>query len=614
MHFTCRSFIGRNDAGSWSQFWENEPDDPQLVSQKGHLFGLISIKSSSDSLVKEGHGLIEKLSANYFSSPQTSIASALENVIDLAKSTDLSSFDNYSLILVVVFRSVLYIASVNNNYVILSRSSQISLLQQGTGGIVKTLQGPLKDGDKILLSSAEFFDAIGWDKFKIILADSNIQSLEENILSLMYGDGQASNLSSALVQIHSDEEISSEPAAIAPPLDPEPVPVQPVSPPPFTLQGPSKTKKSLYISTLDLSALTRRKKLNIIVALILVIALFVSSYFGYQKNQNHRRDLKVAELTSQIDKILTNADAAKNLSIDNAQAYARQAADLLNQVKKISASANVASYEQRINSLLSQTGSSDTFHPEIFYDTSAISGTHKYSRILLVNSKLYLLDKTAGVIDVVDPSSKTGKNFSNNDKLKTALFITTLTDKLYFVTDKSVYQADQNSLTQVIDLSKIKNPLSPLALRSWNGAFYLLDAASPTIYKFPPNSKNFSEGTVWLKDGQKLADSPDSMTINGSIWVMNKNCQITPYTRGAAENFKPSGLPDSGCHDLITSPAKDVLLFIHDDNQLYVYNKEGQSSSKYDFGKTIITDFAFDDAANLIYVLGTDQKIYKLSI
>jgi len=36
MHFTCRSFIGKNNPQNWSQYWENEPDDLEIQSKKGH--------------------------------------------------------------------------------------------------------------------------------------------------------------------------------------------------------------------------------------------------------------------------------------------------------------------------------------------------------------------------------------------------------------------------------------------------------------------------------------------------------------------------------------------------------------------------------------------------
>ena len=82
MHFTCRSFIGKNNSQNWSQYWENEPDDINLQQEKGHLFGLIDFSSSDNPDIKTtGHNIIEKINQLYFASTSPDIISNLKNTI-----------------------------------------------------------------------------------------------------------------------------------------------------------------------------------------------------------------------------------------------------------------------------------------------------------------------------------------------------------------------------------------------------------------------------------------------------------------------------------------------------------------------------------------------------
>src|SRR3990167_6505328 len=93
MYFACRSFIGKGTPQNWSQFWENEPDEPSLAVRRGHLFGLISASIPSESQQQInilGHQFIDFINQEYFSPaenpPQAQLLSAVNKLLAQYKS------------------------------------------------------------------------------------------------------------------------------------------------------------------------------------------------------------------------------------------------------------------------------------------------------------------------------------------------------------------------------------------------------------------------------------------------------------------------------------------------------------------------------------------------
>ena len=66
--------------------------------------------------------------------------------------------------------------------------------------------------------------------------------------------------------------------------------------------------------------------------------------------------------------------------------------------------------------------------------------------------------------------------------------------------------------------------------------------------------------------------------------------------------------------NLVTSKDADLLAFTDKGNQVYTYNKSGQSLSQYNFGNLKILSLAYDSAINAIFVLCQDRHLYKISL
>ena len=186
MHFTCRSFIGSTNKSNWSQYWENEPDDLEVIKNKGHLFGLINLYSPNEivDINQLGRQLIDEFNNSYFSNPSSinqALNSSLEN---LQKSDKLVNFD-CKIIIACICQKQLYIVSSPNISAIICRQNKLSHLIE-INNQNSFINGPLLDKDLLFFSTAEFFNFATLEKIQNYLSSDNIQTIEENFISLLY--------------------------------------------------------------------------------------------------------------------------------------------------------------------------------------------------------------------------------------------------------------------------------------------------------------------------------------------------------------------------------------------------------------------------------------------
>jgi hypothetical protein len=610
MHFTCRSFIGQANSQTWSTFWENEPDD-QLKFSKGHLFGLIQIQSSdSPDFNIIGHDIVFEINQSYFSADSSgNILSDLKNTLSLISQNPLYSDFQLKITLIIILNSEVFIASLGPSQIILNRASQISRILSGKENQITTISGPIKTNDRLLFTTQDFFEKITWDKIKTVLIDPNIKNIEENFLSLLYSFEDQSSLSSAFIEVNPDEDIISP----APPIiQDEPSPISSFSPSPTKLQK----QPSVFVNDSPGFKISHHQKPRIIIAILLIIGLCISCYFGYRKNQITQSETKFKSLQTELEKKLNNISVVKSLNIETANKIAKESQDIINQMNKLNIhQTEISQFKTQVDNILAQTGDSDNFTPDFVYDTSLITNQPHFSKLIYSKDNLYLLDPSSGRLDSVNPVSKSTKNILISDQVKNSNKILVDQNNFYLASANSLNLIEKSSLTPKIDFSKLSSSLSITDLQFWNGSLYVLDNQNQKIWKFTPNSSGFGEPVSWLKNDLKTNLGSNSISIDGKVWVLSESGQITPYLSGVKDNFKPNQSTSFSKSTLLnTDSDSDFLVFADDSKFVYVYQKTGELKSKYNLSKFKIVDLAFDSSKKIIYFIASDQKIYKITL
>lgn len=612
MHFTCRSFIGKNSSQNWSQYWENEPDDSSLQSQKGHLFGLIDFSSSDDSeIISTGHNLIDKINQIYFNFDSTDILFCLKQTINQVN--QFSGSSKLNLTLVVILESKIYIVSLGSNKVALNRGFKISLLIKGDQEI-NSITGPITSQDRIFIMTDPFFIQINWDKIKSILFEENIQNIEENILSLFYSVENQDHLSAALIEINQDD---FQPPLFTknnePTISPEPVEAVESTPP--ILETKIDPVPEIFVENQQPRLIGKRKKIQVIIALILLIGLFVSSFFGYQKNKKITAENKYQQLKTELESQLNNISLVKSMNLEAAQTGAKESEKLVDQMIKLNVHVDeVNQFKSQINLLLSQTGVNQNFIPETFFDTSLIISNPQYKDLFLVGGKIYLLDSANGRIDSLSIAEKSSKSLLISENIKSANKIFGDDKKIFLLYQDHISQINDSSIDKKISFSDLEESITATDVQSWNGSLYLIDNDNQSVWKFTPNSSGFSSPQNWLKNDKKLSLGPISLAIDGEIWVLYQNGLVENYLSGVKDNFKLKGsnqFTQTKNLDLSTE-ENGFLTFIDNQNIIFVYKKSGDFVAKYNLGQLKVVDTVINN--NILYLLASDQKIYKISL
>jgi hypothetical protein len=612
MHFTCRSFIGKNTAESWSQYWENEPDD-QLKNSKGHLFGLINLSAkNSSSSIDIGHDLIFEINQNYFSADSTdNIIANLKDTLNSITKNPL--YFNYQLkiILLVVLHHQVFIASFGDGKVVLQRGSQISLILSGETDQLTTISGPIKPDDRLFLTTLDFFEKITWNKIKTILVDENIQNIEENFLSLLYSFEDQNQISAVLIEINEDIEAAEIPESPSLSSDLVEKDENLYSTPPV-----DQSQHPIFVNHQQTFKIGNHKKVQIIIAFLLIVGLLVSSYFGYRKNQTVKTETKYQTLRAELDKKLSNISVVKSLNMETAYQTAKESQDIVNKMVQLNIhQSEVSQFKSQISIILSQTGDNDNFSPDLVYDTSLITSQPSFSKIITFNSNLYLLDSSHGRLDLLNLANKSTKNILISDQIKSATKILVDNNNFYLASTNGLSLIDKTSLTSKIDFQSVTPSISVTDLQFWNGSLYVLDNSAQAIWKITPNATGYGAPVSWLKNNAKLGLGSDSLTIDGKVWVLSESGQITAYLSGIKDNFQPNQTTNFSKTTLLNTTAdSDLLAFVDDSKFIYVYKKTGELVSKFNLSKFKIIDLTLDSANKVIYFLASDQKIYKISL
>ena len=622
MHFICRSFSGNSESKSWSRYWENDPDDPILKSTKGHLFALININSTEEKELNSiGHDINYEFNQTYFNSENNlDISTNLSQSIDSIIKNPLYSDYKIDFITAVILNDQLYLSILGDCKVIFKRHDQISILLNGLENKVENLTGPIKNQDRIFLLTNSFFEKITWAKIKQFLADSKIQNIEENFLSAIYAlpstiDDRQSNLAAAFIEIEPEvqpevttsqdynQTISEKPVITIPKLKFNFFKI-------FQFFKKFKKNNSVFVSHHETKETDKRKKISLLLGIILILSLFFSIYFGYQKNKTKTIENQYQNLKTEIEAEIENINKTKNLSLDSAREAATAAQTTIEKMVSLKIHQDqIEIYNSQLKTILSQTGSSESFVPDFLYDTSNIISNPKFQKLIFNDNKIYLLDPENGRIDYFDITNKSTKSVLISEKIKSAINLTLDKTSLYLMNKDNISLVEKTDITPKISLTDI----SPTDFKFWNGAAYVVDSTNQTIWKFNPNATGFSKAQNWLKNDTKLDLGAASLSINGKIWVLYQNGVVTSYLSGIESKFKASQDSEfNKTNNLDVTLEKELLAFVDNDNILYLYQKTGELLSKFNLGNLKINDIAFNQANNEIFVLCTDQKIYSI--
>ena len=345
------------------------------------------------------------------------------------------------------------------------------------------------------------------------------------------------------------------------------------------------------------------------VVLVVIIAILVSKglegrrFNAFQNNLNLLRDqIARAERVSLIDKI-----AARDLLY--------QSREDVNALLKTGFQRNVVMTlaEGIAKSIDSVDNIKRISQPEQVVDLAkAREGVDAMGLIRLTPNSLNAYDYNAWYTVVLDqPSIKT---ITQDGRIVAA---SKFTDE-----GKVVFRTNDNQLLELKDDQVEAVPTNDerwhdaTAIEDFNNYLYFLDPLQNQIWKYRRGYNRYGESVSYNEDAD-LKDSRD-LTIDGFVWILNKDGSIIKMARAKKEAFEVKGLPES-----FNNPTKIVTQV--DSNSLYILDppakrivaiskKDGHYVGQYTVEvQETIKDILPSDDERQMYIL-TNSKIYRIDL
>ncbi|MDP2736498.1 MAG: hypothetical protein Q8O59_01790 [bacterium] len=151
-------------------------------------------------------------------------------------------------------------------------------------------------------------------------------------------------------------------------------------------------------------------------------------------------------------------------------------------------------------------------------------------------------------------------------------------------------------------------------IKQYNNRYYLADAINGQIYRFSKSGSKLAGAVGWLNSPEDLT-SATGMDIDGNIYLLKNNGEISKYSKGQKQEFSISEVEPnfSQAAKLVISDNLDYLyIFEPIAKRLVVFNKNGDFINQYTSDKfDSLKDFQIDETNKKIYFLN-GASVYSI--
>jgi len=603
-------------SGSWVHAFS--PTDPQKLSQRGHLLAVIGLDNfiGEGELAAVGKEIISRLHEEYYGQLTTKAFDQLKKTINKVTQEINESGDlNLNLGAVVVINNLLY--------VVMSHGSQLKLLRQGQ---IKTIfsgeetgSGYLKNEDVLLLGTEEFFRLVNQEIISSALAGSSPEEAVEILAPAIHG--QADGSSAAIV--FKISALVKEATAKAPLAAEETITQEKRS---FELGRKFKEKIISLIVAADeglkkrMISLKNNKEKNFrsqrtlfSVALILLVILGVSVFFGMKQRRGSDLTGQAAVLLNQAQAKLEEGEALKTLNPAKSQQLLTEAQDLVEEIEKLGGqSKDFLKFKEELNQLLASFLREHEIEGNLFFDLELIKAGAEGKNLLLADERLIVLDEKQTAVYEIGLVDQKSTILFGGEKIQGVDLIAQAGDNFYVLTDEGLLKGGKLPEVEVKkdgDWGKIVD------MEGFSDNLYLLDSQGE-IWKYPAIEGGFGEKQKWLQQETDFS-SAVSLTVDGSLWVLTKDGQILKFLQGQKDSFVLSGLNKPLFEpSMIFTDFDSQNLYVLDkgNSRVVVFSKNGEYQAEYHWSElNQAQDLAVVEAEKKIFCL-LGSKIYLMEI
>lgn len=580
-----------------------------------NVFIIIGIEQEAENIniAAEGKKILDKLQKEYFSLTQKNLVNIKQALEETKK--EIAEGLSFSIIVSSIFDDILYVVTAGSGNAILKRGDQTGIVAEGEEGKVKAFSGTVQDKDIVFLATRSFSEKIPSYKIVKLLDDLGPSDIAENIAPIIHGSSIGSE--AAIIfrykkgfpaeEINANEEEKTT----------------------QTNNGREERPKSIFffdflhkIKRVRLKGIAGSeakkpsvKKLAILAMIfILLLSIAIGIVFERKKQERARDRLLFQTIISpaqkDFDQGLNLIGLNRSLAGENFSRVISSLQDKKSQFKQGSEERQaidtlIQKSQEQINNLSAQTVTKEKKEIVMVNSSSKIKNIAK---ITFKNGYILLLDEN-GEIFQISESGEIKKDLGGEQNSKNIISDSTY---IYVLSNNYLTKIDRESGKKEKIIDNLPN--SEVAIGTFIGNLYLLNSDGNTIEKYASPSYLKSS---YFNNMVNFAAPPVDMTIDGSIYTLDKNGNIRKFTRGNEDSFTVKGLiKPLEANSLIYTDINynNIYVLDKDNKRIVAIAKSGDVQNQYDIGDVEkITSFAVDEPNKNIFISTTD-KLYVINL
>jgi hypothetical protein len=634
---TSAKLTGNPGSSGWVQVYEFKPEDPEKFKLRGHLFAVIATGKQNqtegaeqivDSLTL-GRELLSRLHEEYFGKIEGTPFNVLKSAVEKTVQEFKPSWGDIEIAAVASMEEVVYSAVAGGAQTAIFRNGMLAKILVSEKDKVVAASGYPKEEDMFILGTKTFFGSVSEGIIKSALEVKNPQSAVETLAPAVHSRKDAGNLGAVILKFSKEQIFSEQAPILAQPS--ENLPIK------FGFMNQLKEKGKILFNSIGQktgSFISKRlperkiylkkgitpeefpekKKTTLSVGYILLALLIVSIGFGIRqkriKDFKRSYEGKLNEAVRQLDEAisLANLDSAKSRELfKSAKVIVTNLKD--EGIKDPLIDEAYTKIQNAQGTVLGEY----SVTPQLFLDLSLISSGFVADNLVASGDKFFVLDKNGKRIVGVTFSTKKTEMVAGPDQIDSPKAISTYEDRVFINTDQGIIEVGDKKKEVIA-----KDWTGEVIANAYAGNFYVLEKDGRMINRYVGSGDIFATKQKWLGPGV----SPNfagviSMTIDGSIWVLNSNASILRYIQGSPKSVPIIELEPAfnSANAIYTNENLQYVYLLDKGNQrIVVINKDGVYKAQYFSDKLAgATDLVVDESQKKI-IISSGSNLYSIEL
>lgn len=590
-----------------------------------NVYITLSIENSSGkgSVATYGKELLEKLQREFFALDEKSLENIKKAVSNVSKG--ITGEYKYSILVGAIVQNIFYIVIASEGQVIIKRGGRAGVIAKGVEGELHGFSGRLMHDDIVVLQTGNFAKKIPLPSLSEYLTTSDISEIAENITPLIHEESHGTE--GAIILQFKDltaKSVATDEFEIGQEASPEESSAKPdeqqenlwTKPPhenrnieelveddggkeEFEDQGAKKTFKLPTLPRINI----KDKRIIILIAVVVLAAVLIGGITFQTARQNDEK--REAEFAKTYQPAKNKYDEGVSLASLNSSLALEDLREALNMVNTALENYEEGSKEhQQLTELKSQI-------EEKIESLGGGGSAENVKEFLKPGGDLKsitAISVRAGELVVLDGEGEQVVEVSANGEIEESYDIESKDshiasdDNFIYTLGTTVTRIDKGNGNITVVLEEAEGS----ALDIFGSNFYILNGDDILKFRAPSETS-----TSYFTEDPNFESKPTSISISGSIWVMEENGTLSRFTRGIRDDFEVTGLqaPFSSGALVYADPDSDNVYVMDVKNQRVVgLTSDGKFVKQYE-GSFInnALSFAIDEESNTGYVVSNNK-------